>query len=40
VKQIFVNNSRNTEFLELLGGELYGKAFDSAVLPAGRGIAG
>jgi hypothetical protein len=32
VRQVFRNNARNTEFMELLGGELYGKAFDSAVL--------
>ena len=32
VQQIFVKNAQNTEFFELLGGELYGKPFDSAVL--------
>lgn len=32
VRQIFRKNAKNTEFLELLGGELYGKPFDAAVL--------
>ncbi len=32
VRQVFLNNAQNTEFLGLLGGELYGKPFDSAVL--------
>jgi hypothetical protein len=32
VRQIFRKNAQNAEFLELLGGELYGKRFDSAVL--------
>ena len=32
VRQIFVNNARNEEFLELLGGEVYKKPFDAAVL--------
>jgi hypothetical protein len=32
VRQIFRNNAQNTEFMELLGGELYGKPFDAAVL--------
>ena len=30
--QIFRKNAKNEEFLELLGGELYGKPFDAAVL--------
>jgi hypothetical protein len=32
VRQIFRQNAQNTEFQELLGGELYGKPFDAAVL--------
>jgi Protein of unknown function DUF262/Protein of unknown function (DUF1524) len=32
VRQVFRNNAQNTEFMELLGGELYGKPFDAAVL--------
>ena len=32
LRKIFRANSRNDEFLELLGGELYGKPFDAAVL--------
>jgi hypothetical protein len=32
VRQIFRKNARNEEFLGLLGGELYGKPFDAAVL--------
>jgi hypothetical protein len=32
VRQIFRKNAQNGEFLELLGGELYGKPFDAAVL--------
>jgi hypothetical protein len=32
VRQIFYKNAQNGEFLELLGGELYGKPFDEAVL--------
>lgn len=32
VCQVFLNNAQNSEFLDLLGGELYGKPFDSAVL--------
>jgi hypothetical protein len=32
VRQVFRNNAQNDEFLELLGGELYGKPFDEAVL--------
>jgi hypothetical protein len=32
VRQIFQANAQNAEFLELLGGELYGKPFDAAVL--------
>ncbi len=32
VRQIFRKNAKNEEFLELLGGELYGKPFDAAVL--------
>jgi hypothetical protein len=32
VRQVFRNNAQNTEFMELLGRELYGKAFDAAVL--------
>jgi len=32
VRQVFRHNAQNKEFMELLGGELYGKAFDAAVL--------
>jgi hypothetical protein len=32
VRQVFVNSARNEEFLDLLGRELYGRPFDSAVL--------
>lgn len=32
IRQIFRNNAQNGEFIELLGGELYGKRFDFAVL--------
>jgi hypothetical protein len=32
VREIFRKNAQNKEFLELLGGEVYGKPFDSAVL--------
>jgi hypothetical protein len=32
VRQIFRQNARNSEFMDLLGGELYGKPFDGAVL--------
>jgi len=32
MREIFRKNSQNTEFLELLSGELYGKPFDTAVL--------
>lgn len=32
IRQIFKNNAQNAEFLSLLGGELYGKPFDAAVL--------
>lgn len=32
IRDIFRKNARNKEFLELLGGELYGKPFDAAVL--------
>lgn len=32
VRDIFRKNAQNKEFFELLGGELYGKPFDSAVL--------
>jgi hypothetical protein len=32
VRQVFRNNAQNDEFLELLGGELYGRPFDEAVL--------
>lgn len=32
IREIFRKNAQNTEFFELLGGEVYGKPFDSAVL--------
>jgi hypothetical protein len=32
IREIFRRNSQNAEFLELLGGEIYGKPFDDAVL--------
>lgn len=32
VRNIFRKNAQNTEFFELLGGEIYGKPFDAAVL--------
>lgn len=32
VRQIFRKNAQNAEFINLLGGELYGKPFDAAVL--------
>jgi hypothetical protein len=32
VRQVFLNNAQNAEFLSLLSGELYGKPFDEAVL--------
>lgn len=32
VRQIFRKNAQNIEFLDLLGGDLYGKPFDAAVL--------
>lgn len=32
LREIFRRNAQNNEFLDLLGGELYGKPFDSAVL--------
>ena len=32
IRQIFRNNAENKEFMDLLGGELYGKPFDAAVL--------
>ena len=32
VRQVFRNNAQNSEFMDLLGGELYGKPFDAAVL--------
>ena len=32
LREIFRKNAQNTEFLDLLGGELYGKPFDAAVL--------
>jgi hypothetical protein len=32
IRQIFRNNAQNTEFINLLGSELYGKPFDEAVL--------
>ncbi len=32
IRDIFVKNAQNEEFLALLGGELYGKPFDAAVL--------
>jgi hypothetical protein len=32
VRQVFRNNAQNTEFMGLLGGDLYSKPFDAAVL--------
>jgi hypothetical protein len=32
VRQVFRNNAQNAEFMGLLGGDLYGKPFDAAVL--------
>ena len=32
IRQVFRNNAQNQEFIELLGGELYGKPFAEAVL--------
>lgn len=32
VREIFHRNSQNTEFLDMLGGDIYGKPFDTAIL--------